>query len=550
MSRSARLRRARGVLASALALACAATLASCAAEPVTGWQPASIESVPGITLAAQPQSVANAETSEVPEPTDTFSPESTELLTGDVALDLYEGRIRNDDLGFSARFIYVPGAQDFNNWINARLWAAIGDRSAATGVSYQPAVYDVGAGLGDRGCVPGSISWSASEVLTRPQTAPVGGNGTAITCEVTAAFGDLIEVRLRTVTGSVTEESAKVQSDHTLVVYANTTTGGLVEIVDEWNEDAPEKLWLAAIELLRRDAGALSTAPIEPPDSAQLLLAKQALERSQDAEDGGLSVTIAPGIDSPELAGLGIGPTEVPTALHVSPSIALTWSNPEYTQLHDAIGQPFDGELPPVHTVPIDCGLLPCVALTYDDGPGDYTKALLDTLEAEQARATFFMMGGKANAWSATISRVAEEGHEIGSHTMNHPDLTDLPLEEAKAQVLDAAAALNAVSGQQITTFRPPYGEVNEEIIEAVGMPAILWSVDTNDWQKPGAEALIERGVAWPGVGGIILFHDIHEETVEVAGQVVRGLHDRGFELVTVTQLFGGQVPAGRVSAR
>ncbi len=81
-------------------------------------------------------------------------------------------------------------------------------------------------------------------------------------------------------------------------------------------------------------------------------------------------------------------------------------------------------------------------------------------------------------------------------------------------------------------------------------MPAILWNVDTNDWREPGQAALVERSAGSAGPGDIILFHDTHSDTVEAAGAVVRGLRDRGLELVTVTQLFGGQVPGGKVRSR
>jgi peptidoglycan/xylan/chitin deacetylase (PgdA/CDA1 family) len=96
--------------------------------------------------------------------------------------------------------------------------------------------------------------------------------------------------------------------------------------------------------------------------------------------------------------------------------------------------------------------------------------------------------------------------------------------------------------------YRPPYGALNQKVLDAVGQPAILWSIDTLDWKKPGREELVRRSVGAADPGDIILFHDIHAETVENADVVIRGLRDRGFTLVSVTQLFDGKVPKGRVS--
>ena len=79
---------------------------------------------------------------------------------------------------------------------------------------------------------------------------------------------------------------------------------------------------------------------------------------------------------------------------------------------------------------------------------------------------------------------------------------------------------------------------------------AILWSIDTNDWQGPGRAALIQRSVPVSKPGDIILFHDTHRDSVTAAGDVMAGLQDRGFTPVTVTQMFGGKVPPGKVPRR
>lgn len=519
-------------------------LSSCAPEPVAGWHPPHAAAIPGVSLvlaeaAEAPQSVAAEH--EEGEVTDPAAAPDAVVVPDEATLGVLPGRIRNDGAAFAARFVYVPGVPEFNARINNELWAAIGSREA-----FAPEAFPTGAGLGERGCVPGSVSWNSAEVLARPETGPVGGAGTAVTCEITGAFGDLIEVRIRVVKGS----TAAVTEDRTSVLFADVASGALLEAATEWNASAPEDLWRSAVELLRRQAGSLSSAPLTAPDASQLSLATEALESAVHTAGGGLLVTLQPGLVAVELEGLGVPRTEQPTLVRVEPATALAWSNEDYLELHRELDTPFTGVRASASSVPIDCSLLTCVALTYDDGPSEYTPRLLDTLRTEQARATFYMLGRKASGNADTILRVVGEGNEIGSHTMNHPDLTTIPVPEAVVQVRDAVAELERVSGHPVTTFRPPYGAVNDEIVAEVGMPSVHWSVDTNDWQVPGQAVVVERAVTGARPGGIVLFHDTHSDTVDAADEVIRGLRDRGFEMVTVTQLFDGSVPAGRVRER
>lgn len=541
----------------AAAISLVAPMAACAQSPVAGWQPPAAPEVEGVRLLAGTEAGADAEPGSG-DPADGVDPDRVGPAPVDgapaddapvdgasvdtAALGLVGGRLRNDALPFAARFVYIPGVPAFNAWMDETLWAAI----AVTGQPYGPQAHPVGSGLGDRGCVPGSTDWTAAEVLTRPETAPAGGTGTAVTCEVTEAFGHTIAVVLRVVTGA--PESIAGDALHRMVV--DVESGTVSEAPDRWSDDAALELWQRAVELLRRQAGGLSTAPLAEPDDGQLQLAGQALGSAQRAGDGSFVAELPPGLTSPELEGLGLPPTEQPIRLEIAPETADGWMSEQYRALVAEAGTPFVGLAAEPTSVPIDCDLLPCVALTYDDGPSQFTPELLDTLESRQASVTFYMVGGYAQGNPDPVRRAAAEGHELGSHTMNHPDLTTLPLADARAQVVGAADVLRQITGQPVATFRPPYGAVNAAIIDTVGMPAVLWSVDTNDWRKPGPDALFERAVGGVSPGGIVLFHDTHADTVNAAGDIIDGLRDRGFEPVTVTELFGGDVPLGRVSSR
>ncbi|MFN3950648.1 polysaccharide deacetylase family protein [Microbacterium sp.] len=183
------------------------------------------------------------------------------------------------------------------------------------------------------------------------------------------------------------------------------------------------------------------------------------------------------------------------------------------------------------------------MALTYDDGPSDLTPGILDDLASRRAAATFFTMGEKSARYGDLLRRMVAEGHLVENHSWNHPHLPDIPLDEALRQIRDTTGAIEERTGERVTMFRPPYGEYTPEIVSGSGLPAILWDVDTFDWQGIDDDVLISRAVEQARPGSIVLQHDIQANTARTAEEVYDGLLDRGFSLVTVAQLFGGRVP-------
>jgi peptidoglycan/xylan/chitin deacetylase (PgdA/CDA1 family) len=187
------------------------------------------------------------------------------------------------------------------------------------------------------------------------------------------------------------------------------------------------------------------------------------------------------------------------------------------------------------------------MALTLDDGPSTLTPQFLDVLRDEQSAATFFMLGQNAQNFPDTVRRVAAEGHQIGNHTWNHPYLTELTKEQIEDQLGRTAGLLRDLSGQPVGTFRPPGGFIDADVVAIAGQPAILWSVDTRDWEKPADDDLARYAIDAPEVSTIMLMHDIQAGSARVFDRVVSGLRDRGFSLVTLDALFGGSVPSGIV---
>lgn len=186
----------------------------------------------------------------------------------------------------------------------------------------------------------------------------------------------------------------------------------------------------------------------------------------------------------------------------------------------------------------IDCVAVKCLALTFDDGPGEYTGQVLDDLRRAGARATFYMLGQNVGAHNGLVRRMAMEGHEVANHTWSHPDLTGLSSDEVRSEISRTQEAIKKAAGVEPRTFRPPYGATDAGVARAVGMPQIMWSVDSLDWLHRDVRRNVRSGVEEPERGGVVLFHDIHRPTVTAVPKILSGLRKRGFTFVTVTELF------------
>ncbi len=187
----------------------------------------------------------------------------------------------------------------------------------------------------------------------------------------------------------------------------------------------------------------------------------------------------------------------------------------------------------------VNCDLLPCASLTYDDGPdAKTTPQLLEILKERNVQATFFMQGKNVATNPALAKQVADAGHAIGNHTYDHPHLTQLPLAGIKNQIDRANTAITSATGTTPSFMRPPYGDVNALVQSSVGMPLLLWSVDSLDWQSKNPGVFVPKVLKDIKPGAVILMHDIHPTTVAGQKELISSLQDRGYHLVTVPQLF------------
>lgn len=193
----------------------------------------------------------------------------------------------------------------------------------------------------------------------------------------------------------------------------------------------------------------------------------------------------------------------------------------------------------------------PYIALTFDDGPNpETTPKLLKILDARGIKATFFVVGTRAAENPELLRRMAADGHEIGNHSWNHPQLPKVSVEEADRQITQASAAIQAATGKEPIYLRPPYGAMNntlrKHLEDKFGLTMVYWSADSLDWKNRDAQAIYDKVMAQTRPGGIILMHDIHATTVAAVPRVVDALIAKGYKFVTVSQLIAMNRPVER----
>ena len=180
------------------------------------------------------------------------------------------------------------------------------------------------------------------------------------------------------------------------------------------------------------------------------------------------------------------------------------------------------------------------VALTYDDGPSQIsTKKLLDLLERYGAKATFFVTGVNANSNKELVKEIVDRGNEVGNHTLDHVWLTKTDEKEMKRQIYGNENLLKFLTNQKgEMLIRPPYGAINDDIMNTIQSPFIMWSVDSRDWEIKDVIKIQSNVMRNVEDGDIIIMHDGYETTIEASENVLIDLQKQGFEIVTVSELF------------
>jgi polysaccharide deacetylase family sporulation protein PdaB len=182
------------------------------------------------------------------------------------------------------------------------------------------------------------------------------------------------------------------------------------------------------------------------------------------------------------------------------------------------------------------------VALTFDASWGaTYTQKLLDTLDAYDARATFFLVGFWVDEHPELTAEIVERGHAVGNHSENHLNMSELTEAEVASELLACQDKIDALVGRPDTLiFRPPYGDYDDDMLRVCaeeGFYAIQWDVDSWDWKDITAAEIEERVLSRVGPGSIVLMHNEGQHTWEALPAILEELKTQGYSFVTVPEL-------------
>jgi peptidoglycan/xylan/chitin deacetylase (PgdA/CDA1 family) len=181
----------------------------------------------------------------------------------------------------------------------------------------------------------------------------------------------------------------------------------------------------------------------------------------------------------------------------------------------------------------------PMIALTFDDGPSSSaTTRILNVLEANGARATFFVVGSRVDSYSYQIKRAYDLKCEIGNHSYGHSKLTSLSVDSLKWELSETDRRIQAITGVSPVLMRPPGGSYKTDTVRNnTPYPIIMWSIDTRDWESRNATAVVNHIKATAYDGAIILMHDLYDSTATATEMIVPWLISQGYQLVTVSEM-------------
>ncbi len=202
-------------------------------------------------------------------------------------------------------------------------------------------------------------------------------------------------------------------------------------------------------------------------------------------------------------------------------------------------GLVFNKELP-IYCVDTDEKV---VALSFDAAWGNEdTGQILEILKKNDVKVTFFMTGGWVEKYPDDVKKIAEAGHELGNHSENHKNMSELSAGECTEELMKVHDKVKELTGIDMKVFRPPYGDYDDVVIETTyscGYYPIQWDIDSLDWKNYGVQNIIDTVVNHKalGNGSIILMHNGAKYTAKALQDVIDGLKAKGYRFVTMSEL-------------
>ncbi|HAE37624.1 MAG TPA: hypothetical protein DCG57_03165 [Candidatus Riflebacteria bacterium] len=181
------------------------------------------------------------------------------------------------------------------------------------------------------------------------------------------------------------------------------------------------------------------------------------------------------------------------------------------------------------------------IALTFDDGPHHAnTREVLDILRRENAKATFFVLGSRAQTYPDIVARMAAEGHDVGNHTWEHRGLGKSGRAEALQSLQRTNELISGITGKPCLIVRPPFGQTSQrvkELIHSQGWHEIMWDSDSRDWENKNPDRILYRVMRSVSPGSIVLFHDIHPGAAQMLPTLIKAFKNNGYRFITISEL-------------
>ena len=183
------------------------------------------------------------------------------------------------------------------------------------------------------------------------------------------------------------------------------------------------------------------------------------------------------------------------------------------------------------------------VYLTFDEGyEAGYTSSILDTLQANDVKAAFFITGHYLNTQSELVKRMIDEGHIVGNHTVNHPSMPSLSEDKLKEEIMTLHTAVYEKFNYEMKYLRPPKGEFSQStlyITKSLGYTTVMWSFAYDDWDenKQGREEYAKEKILKNIHNGtVILLHANSKDNSNILDEVIKEIKNMGYEFKTLDE--------------
>lgn len=181
------------------------------------------------------------------------------------------------------------------------------------------------------------------------------------------------------------------------------------------------------------------------------------------------------------------------------------------------------------------------IAISFDCAWGvDYTDKLLEIMQTEQIKCTFFMVEFWAKKYPEYVKKIDDFGHEIGTHSATHPKMSTLTREKVVQELTTSCKAIEDITLKKVEVFRAPFGDYNDQLIETasqLNLFTIQWDVDSLDWKNLTSSQIYERVTKRVKNGSIVLFHNNGLHTAEAISKIIPALKKEGFKFTTIGNL-------------